>query len=196
MKKYLILLLLLIPALFLFSETVIIKSLPKTVEDFIALRDEISKTPEGGASIMIVALILYSHDEKLGRQCLTIAVAQERVIEGDVYKGFKVNKSDMRLIENQIEKQKYLAKSYISGTDPDKDYEIADKDLKLEFSKNKYTGDIKNGFIKLFVKSSGADTARPITVKVNDGGIWKALEWSSLVVGIRKAKFEIKKDTL
>jgi hypothetical protein len=41
---------------------------------------------------------------------------------------------------------------------------------------------------KVFVTSSGADTARPIHLLKNDKGFWKANNWSSLVVGVKFIK--------
>ena len=38
---------------------------------------------------------------------------------------------------------------------------------------------------KLFVFSSGADSPRPVTVKKNNRGLWKATSYSSLDVGVR-----------
>ena len=38
---------------------------------------------------------------------------------------------------------------------------------------------------KVFVFSSGADSPRPVSLAMNDKGLWKATEWSSLEVGVR-----------
>jgi hypothetical protein len=198
MKKYLIIILFILIGSLLFSEnsTIQIKAIPKSVDEFLAMRDEISKTPEGGASLMIVALLLYAQNEELGKQCLVIAVSMDRLIEGDAYKGFKLMNHDMDLIKLQLGKQKYIPKSYFKSTSSENDYEIGKTDLSIEYKSTQYSGDKASGTFKLFVYCSGADTPRPITLKVNDKGIWKAEEWSSLIVGIKKAKSEIKKDDI
>ncbi|WP_167882958.1 DUF6935 domain-containing protein [Leptospira barantonii] len=36
------------------------------------------------------------------------------------------------------------------------------------------------------IRLSGADTPRPVTLKKNAKGVWKAREFSSLLVGIKK----------
>jgi len=197
MKKIILIILILnIFNLLLYSETLKIDTLPKNIDEFISLRNEIAKSPEGGAAIMIVALILYSHDENFGKQCLTVAVTQDQLIEGNYYKGYKLLNSQMSLIESQIAHQKYIPNSYINGTSPDNNYELPKNNLTLNFTRNKYSGTEQSGSVKVFVLCSGADTARPVRVEKNDKGIWKASEYSTLIVGIKKAKMEIKPDNL
>jgi hypothetical protein len=52
------------------------------------------------------------------------------------------------------------------------------------FSDNPHSGDPETGTFKVFITSSGASSPRPVTVKRNDKGIWKAYEWSTLIVGV------------
>ncbi|MBN2546434.1 MAG: hypothetical protein JXB50_11605 [Spirochaetes bacterium] len=180
----------------LFATDIKFNTLPKSIEEFLSLRDEIAKTPEGGGAMMVIALILYSNDENLGRQCLTVAVNQDQIVQGNYYKGYKLISSKMSLIESQISKQKYIPNSYINGTSPENNYELPKNNLSLSFRRNKYSQTDESGSVKVFVNCSGADSPRPITLKINDKGIWKAFEYSSLVVGIKKAKKEIKTDNL
>jgi hypothetical protein len=101
------------------AQTVTIKGVPKTVEDFVKLRDKIAKTPEGGAAIFMLALKIYTDDPKLGKQCLVVAADRNSLREGDVYKGFELLKADMDLIKRQIiNKDRKLPNSYIKGSSP------------------------------------------------------------------------------
>ncbi len=45
-------------------------------------------------------------------------------------------------------------------------------------------GNRETGQYKVFVACSGAELPRPVTLKKNDQGLWKASEWSSLLVGV------------
>ncbi len=171
--------------------TITLEKLPSTVEEFLEMRNKISKTPEGGATTMIVALILYSQNPKLGLPCLTIAVDKSRVsktTKNDGYKGYIVSRNDLNLIKSQIKRSPYVPFSYIQGTKVENGYKIPSGKLVFNFSTNAYSGKEKDGLIKLFIPSSGASSARPIKVHQNDRGIWKAKEWSSLIVGIRAPK--------
>ena len=175
------------------DRTVTIDKLPTTVEEFLEMRDKISKTPEGGATTMIVALILYSQNPELGISCLTIAVDKQRLsktTKNEGYKGYIVSKNDLNLIHSQINRSPYVPNSYIKGTKVDNGYKLPEGKLVFDYSTNAYSGDEKDGEIKLFIPSSGADSARPLRVKKNDAGVWKASEWSSLIVGIRAPKVD------
>lgn len=51
-------------------------------------------------------------------------------------------------------------------------------------SGNPHSGDAAASGVTVFVACSGAKTPRPVTMRRDDQGIWKAEEWSSLIVGI------------
>lgn len=160
-----------------------------------ALRDAVAKTPQGGAAMMIVALLAFAEDEALGRQYLTVAVDRGRLQEGpDGYKGWQLHKSDMRRIGEQIKRQPYLSKSYIKGATPENSYAMPGPPYTFAFSDNAYSGDPASGTYRVFVACSGAASPRPATVKRNDKGIWKAFEWSSLVVGVQAPTAQVEDD--
>lgn len=160
-----------------------IDQFPQSVDDFVALRDAVAKTPQGGAAMMVVALLTFAGDEALGQPCLTVAVDRGRLHEG--YKGWQLHKSDMRRIEEQIARQPYLPQSYIKGATPENGYTLPAPPYTFEFSDNAYSGDPASGTYRVFVACSGAASPRPATLKRNDKGFWKASEWSSLVVGVQ-----------
>jgi hypothetical protein len=171
-----------------FAQKVTLDKLPTSVDEFIEMRDKIAQTPEGGATTMIVALLLYAQNPELGLPCLTIALEKDQLMDGKGgYKDKVPAKNAMYLIEQVSEEKKktYVPRSYFKGTSPENAYELPSGKLELEFNSNPYSGDVKSGKYKIFVKSSGADTARPITLKMNDKRIWKAHEFSSLVVGTK-----------
>jgi hypothetical protein len=162
-----------------------IDKLPQSIEEFVALRDEVAVEPQGGAAMMVAALFTYVQDETLGRQCLAIAASRERLEEGPKgYKGWQLRASDVWLLHTQIKGKDYVLKSYIEGTTPDNGYELSEPPYVFTFSDNPHSGDPETGTFKVFITSSGASSPRPVTVKRNDKGIWKAYEWSTLIVGV------------
>ena len=163
-----------------------IDQLPCSVEEFTALRDQVAITPQGGAAMMVVALLLYTENEDLGRQCLTVAVDQARLQDGPKgYKGRQLSTPDLQRIQLQVKGKEYLARSYIRGATPANGYALPQPPLVVECSDNPYSGSVESGTYNVFVACSGADTPRPVTAKRNDKGIWKASEWSTLIVGIK-----------
>jgi hypothetical protein len=165
------------------------------VEEFISLRDQIATSPQGGAAMAIVALLMYTEDAQLGRECLTVAVDRSRLQEGTQgYKGWQLRRRDMERTEAQLRDMPYLPRSYLEGASPDNGYQLPAAPYVLQFSDNPYSGAVESGEYKVFVACSGAARARPATVRRNDKGIWKAYEWSSLLVGVQPPEKETTDD--
>ncbi len=167
------------------AQQVTVDKLPVSTDEFIQLRNTIAQTPEGGVTMFLVAMKIYSMNPELGEKCFVLAVDRGSLTSGNTYKGFSLLKFDMQLIKNQMAKDKNLTNSYIKGSSPNNSYKVKLPYI-FTYSTNSYSGDKEAGPYKLFVKCSGADSPRPITVKRNDKGIWKAVSWSSVLVGIKK----------
>ena len=164
-----------------------VSRLPQDVEDFVALRDQVATTPQGGAAMLVIALLLYAKNEDLGRQCLTVAADRDRLQEGPGgYRNWELRARDMRLIDMQIKAMPHLPRSYIQGATPENGYRLPDPPYRFRFDPNPYGGDPAAGLFKAFLECSGASNPRPVMLRRNDKGLWKGCEWSSLIVGIRE----------
>jgi hypothetical protein len=136
--------------------------------------------------MMVVALLAYGGNEELGRQCLTVAVDRGRLQEGDKgYKGWQLSVRDLERVRLQVRDKTYLPKSYINGATPENGYTLPAPPYVVTCSDNPHSGDVDSGTYKVFVACSGASSPRPVTVKRNNKGFWKASEWSSLLVGVK-----------
>ena len=165
--------------------TINIEKIPSSIEAFVSLRDGLAQSPEGGAAIFVTALIVYTEDQPLGRQCLTIAADRARLREGSTgYKGWELIQPELRKIDERIKQRSYVARSYVLGTSADAAYALPAAPHAFEITDNPHSGDKESGTYKVFVRSSGADSARPISLKRNNKGLWKASEWSSLSSGV------------
>lgn len=169
---------------FINAQTVKIEKIPDNIEDFVKLRNKIADTPEGGATIMLLALKIYETNKELGSQCLVIAVHRKLLRKGSVYKGYDILRTDKQLIKMQLGRSPYLNNSYIKGSSPKNGYKVK-LPYVYEFSSNPYSKGSDGVTYKIFVKCSGADSPRPITLTKNNRGIWKASSWSSVLVGIK-----------
>lgn len=175
-------------------KNITINSEPETIEDFIKIRNEISLTPEGGAALLLLALKIYAENPDFGQQCLVVAVDMSELNSNkDVYKGYSLSNISLSRIKSQLSYHPYLPKSYIEGSNPQNSYTVS-LPYNFYFKSNPYSGNESDGKIKIFVKCSGADSDRPITLYQNDKGIWKAKEYSSILVGIRKPEIQIEDD--
>ncbi len=162
-----------------------INSMPSSIEEFVQLRDQLAQTPEGGATVFLLALKIFVENEQFGKQCLVVAADRNRLQEGDDYKGFSLFRSDMSLLNSQLSKNNKIPNSYIDGASPENNYSVS-LPFVYTFSRQKYSGDESEGVIKIFVKCYGADIDRPIQLRRNNRGLWKVTNWSSVIVGIKK----------
>lgn len=172
-----------------------IPSEPNSIDEFTKMRDEMAKTPEGGAAMFIMAMRKYQANPKENIGYLIVSIDRSRLDESngeDSYKGFTIASSDKWTVKTQLTKNNYLANSYFKGTSNQNGY-TAKAPFIVECKKNQYS-EIDANTIKIFVKCSGADTPRPITLVKNDKGIWKAKEFSSLLVGVKAPPSNIKDD--
>lgn len=169
--------------------------IPNSVEEFIELRDREATTPEGGAMMMVIALLMYTKDADLGMKAYTIALDQMNLVEGGtgaVYMGFSPTRGAKYDLENYYGKHKdHLGNTYILGTNVNSNYRLPAAPYKIEMTRNKYS-EQTDGQIKVFIKCSGADSPRPVTLRKNNRGIWKVTSYSSLFVGVRKAAVDDK----
>ncbi len=179
------------------AETVKLPRIPETIEDFIELRNEISLTPSGGAAVFVLALYIYSIDEELGLQALTVTLVNDDLhlhkVNG-VYKGYSPT-NPMRYLLDRILPKPYMIRSYFSGANPENNYDIGDLPFVIETSTNKYS-EISETEIRLFVACSGAGSPRPVRVERNSSGLWKVDEFSSLVVDVMRPAEDKKVDDL
>ncbi len=86
----------------------------------------------------------------------------------------------------QNEKYSYIGKSYFIGAVPENDY-TPNVPYQIEVKSNIYT-DENEGYKRLFVKSGGADSDRPITLRLAKDGnyyIWSD-SFMGLLTDIRK----------
>ena len=172
-----------------------VNELPKSIEEFVALRDRIADTPQGGAAVMALALLAYAEDEALGKQCLTVAADRGRLDKGPGgFKGFKLINAELQRLQTRIRGKPHMLRSYFRGTSPESGYELPAPPYVFDVSDNPYSGDIESGTYKVFLACTGASQPRPIAVKRNNRGVWNAHEWSSLTLGVVEPKQEIDDD--
>ncbi len=166
--------------------TIKIAGLPASIEDFRQQRDLLAGTPHGGAAMMVVALLLFAGGEELGRQCLAVAVERSQLEEGPYgYRGWQLTARDRNMIKARLEFHPYIPRSYIRSAIPENGYQLPKPPYVIQFSESPDSGRPSSGTYIAFVVSSGAASPRPVTMERDTRGIWKAAEWSSLIMGVQ-----------
>ncbi|MCZ2355260.1 MAG: hypothetical protein LC115_01010 [Bacteroidia bacterium] len=191
MKKLFFLFIMLVDLSANAQKVISVDKLPTSTEEFIKFRDGIAQTPEGGAAAFIVASILYAQNPAMGRECVIIQTDMNQLQQSNSgYKGYNLTSSNDFLLK-QLDSRKHIPNSYVQGTSNESGYTLPAGALKIKIERTAKTDD---GKTKVFVWSTGADSARPITLKQNDKGVWKAFEFSSLMVGVRQPVVKSKGD--
>lgn len=168
---------------------VMVNSWPSDFASFESFRDANAGSPQGAVVVLIAALSVYSKNAEEGRKALIISLDSNSLVQDtspNGYKGFNVNRNTIDLVRRQLEQHPYLIGSYLPGSSFGNGYKPGASPYTFNLTSNKFSGTEESGQRKLFIPSSGADTPRPVTVKKNSKGVWKASEFSSLLVGIKK----------
>ena len=101
------------------------------------------------------------------------------VLVGDFQPISNLMKQNIRDRMLQNNKYPYIGKTYFVGATPENDYNVST--YQIEVVENAYT-DVEQGFKKLFLKSGGADSLRPITVRLAKNGNYYL--WSDSFMGL------------
>jgi hypothetical protein len=185
MRRYLLpVLLLLCCAMSAAAREVEIPAIPGSAEEFIALRDQLARTPEGGAAATVAALLAFSQNERVGLQCLTLILDQGNVGRGNVIQGRAPIGSIMYHIERITKYQMwpYLGFAYVKGASAESNYAVSPP-YRVVTRRQRNSGNEASGQVKVMVDCYGF-RPRPITLVRNDKGIWKADEMSSLFLNV------------
>ncbi len=180
-----------LPSVFFAQEAVgevLLESIPTTVEQFVALRDRIGSTPEGGATLFVIALMRYAEDQRAGLPMLVSILVNDNTLmspagHGKGYRGFDLSGGTRFLIDRVITSP-WIPRSYIQGTAAENQYQLSEGVSSVAFETTLFDK-IKTDEVRVYVKCTGADTPRPLRLKRNASGLWKVAELSSLVVGVR-----------
>jgi hypothetical protein len=154
------------------STTLTFDFLPETLEDFMSIPASACRTPHEAAAMTVLACLRYVDDPVEGEKML------------NVLKGPKpLNMFDKQFLRDRLTGKDYVPRSYLKGTSSENDYEPAQPYI-IEVLENPYSYD-NDGYAKLYIRSSGADSPRPIVLKQSKQGSWHLFE-NLLLADIRK----------
>ncbi len=154
--------------------------LPETLEDFQARIAEKGTDPKAAVKLWLDAVYVYLlRDKELGKQL---------ILEMDRYKEW--DSRSFRTFRSRMDEKPYILFSYAKAATPDNQYAFDPDNYEIVIGDNidmkPFVDKAEGEYCKLFIKSSGADNPRPITLIANKRGEWKFYEFSSLYVDTRK----------
>ena len=155
-----------------------ISRLPHGSEDFSAMQADLASTPEGGATALVAALLSYVAGDALAEQYVAAALDEARLQSG------ALRVADRQRLQRQLKDRPATIHSLVAGATPENNYQLPEPPYRLSFSRNPYSGEDDSGRVKVFVACSGAASPRPVTLQRGTDGLWRAAEWSSLLLGV------------
>ena len=154
------------------AEKITFSQIPKTLEQFLSLPQSAMSTPYDTAALSVLALSVYPENKELALKMLE-ALRGPRPLSN----------MDKQFIADRFRGKEYLMRSYFDGSSPENDY-TPSVPYTVTVSENQYSYQ-ENGFAKLFVACSGADSPRPVQLRKAKDGKWYLWE-QFLLTGIRQ----------
>jgi hypothetical protein len=170
--------------------TVSIETLPEKAEEIDELQRASAAQPESAAALFIYSLRIYNEDEKSGLFCLSTVLDSSMLrssSEEGSRNGLLLSLGSRQRLKEQLQTNPHLLNAYYKGASPGNGYTPSAPPFVLEMHTNPYSGDEKEGDLKLFVKTEGADSDRPVHVKRGKDRLWRVSNNSSRIMGIKPA---------
>ncbi len=156
---------------------VAISGMPASLDQLKIMDGADFKDPNKVAALTVVALCLYPINKEI---CIDML---------NYLKGPRpLSNYEIQFLSDRFRDKKYLAASYFVGAAPDNEYEPCEP-LTIKVYKTSHSEDlIGEGYLQLFLKSGGADSARGVKLRRKEStGEWFLWEYH-LLPDIRKPK--------
>lgn len=150
-------------------------ALPESLAQMQALPEASLDTPFKTAALTVCALCAYAADKQIGTEMLNWLRGPRPL------SGYDISFLDDRFRGNKT----YIPFSYFAGATPDNDY-IPSEPFTITIESN-HTSDDEQGYMKLFIPCGGADSPRPIKLRMKGDGKWFLWE-QYLLTDIRQPK--------
>ncbi|SCW63965.1 hypothetical protein SAMN02910456_02306 [Ruminococcaceae bacterium YRB3002] len=141
------------------SVQVVFDKIPESLEEFKALPQAAQTNEFEVAALTVLALCVYPKDSELSLAML------------DVLRGPRpLSVYDKQFIRDRFCDKDYVPRSFFAGSTPDNDYTPSEP-LTIAVEDNPYSYQ-DEGYAKLFLKSGGADSLRPVQLRLAKDGKW------------------------
>ena len=151
---------------------VVLNSVPTTAAELLSLPVMDLSKPENTCAAFLLALNIYIKDKNAGTEIVN-RLRGPRPMNG----------YDEQFLRDRLRDKKYLPLAYFEGATPQNNY-MPTLPCVLEVMADTRPQDIEEGYIRVFLKTAGADSPRPVKLRAK-GGNWYLWEYSSILSGIR-----------
>ena len=157
------------------TETFTFAKLPESVSELQALPEASLDSPFKTAALSLLALCAYGADKATGIEMLNFLRGPR-----------PLSNQEISFLDDRFrDGQWYVPFSYFKGATPENNYTPTEP-FTVEISSNPYSA-VNEGYMTLWLKSSGADSPRQFSLRMKGDGRWFLWE-QFIMVGIRQPK--------
>ena len=135
------------------TEVVTIEKLPENVDELRNMLDEYITSPFSMAALTIAVCCNWEKD-------VSQTIDMLNFIRGPK----PLSQLDIQFFHDRLDGKSYVVKSYVKGATLENNYVLPNSFFQIEVSDNPYSYQNEN-YATLYLKSSGADSLRPITLR-------------------------------
>lgn len=155
------------------SVNVTIATMPSNMDEFRAMAQMDLTRPENTCAMFICALNLFVANKSVGVEAINI-------LKGPV----PLNAHEIHFISDRLRDKAYLPMVYFEGAKPENNY-TPTSPYTLAFLPDPRPQDCESGFIRLYLKTAGADSPRFIKLR-QKGQEWFLWDYPGFLMGVRK----------
>ena len=149
--------------------TVTFEKLPESLEELTSLPESSLAKPEFAAALFVAAAAYYPTDKDKALEMINYLKGPSPLSE-----------YEKQFIRDRFMSADYVPRSYFAGSSPENKY-TPTTPYTITFEDNPYSYD-NEGYVKLFVKSSGADSPRQVTLRFQPS-TGKYFLWEQMLLG-------------
>ena len=151
---------------------VILNSIPSSAAEFSNMPQMDITKPENTCAMFLCALQMYIDNKDAGVDAMNMLRGPRPMTPYDI-----------QFLRDRLRDKKYLPMAYFEGATPQNGYK-PNMPYTLNVLHDPRPQDIEEGYIRVFLKTAGADSPRPVKLR-GKGGKWYLWEYSSVLSGIR-----------
>ncbi|MDO4702147.1 MAG: hypothetical protein Q4A47_05990 [Erysipelotrichaceae bacterium] len=140
-----------------------IEKIPTTIEEFQSLPQFDRKSPYDTAILVIVALLNYKDNPELAFDMINVLKGPN-----------PLSPYEKQFLHDRLRDKTHVVSSFIKETSPNNDYQYP-LPFHIEAFDNPYSF-VNEGYAKIFLTSSGADSPRPIVLRLGKDQNWYLYE--------------------
>ena len=154
---------------------IVLQKLPETLREFTELPEIELTRPEQTCALLLCGLFLYLKDKKEGTEAINLLRGPR-----------PMTPYDGQFLRDRLRDKAYLPTAYFEGASPENNY-TPSVPYALEITEDMRSQDVETGYVRLYLKTEGADSLRPVKLR-QKGEKWYLWEYSSILSGIRIPK--------